>query len=293
MYRWSFDPLVLMSLAVAGAVYWRGQQIGLVPVGRASKVTRRRRQKASFFAGLLVIFLALQSPVDSLGASLFWAHMVQHLMLIMIAAPLLVLGDAAIPLVRGLPLSLRRRGLGFASRQPVLRKLGHALSLITAPAPVLVIFLGNTYLWHWSRLFDLTLQNGAVHVLEHLCFLVTALLFWSRVIDQRGIHARLSDMQRVLYLLTAGFTTNFLAMYFVFAPHPLYSAYANLASRPYGMTVLTDQQLAGGIMWVPVLFIFGGAATFFLFRILGQEDSQRQLGTYTVLIGPTDHAERI
>jgi cytochrome c oxidase assembly factor CtaG len=155
-----------------------------------------------------------------------------------------------------------------------MHRLGHALSWLNGPQSVFIIFLADLYLWHWSRLFNLTLQNNAVHLLEHLCFLVTALLFWGQVIDQRAIHPRLSYARRAVYTVITAAASNVLAMYFVFAPRPLYTAYADLTSRPFGMTALGDQQIAGAIMWVPVLFLFGGAFAVCLYKALDETDDQ-------------------
>lgn len=271
--RWSFEPSVVVGVLIAVLLYWRGTRNAVHLVDGKRAAVRYWRALA-FYAGLGAIVLALESPVDTLSASLFTFHMVQHLLLIMVAAPLLILGDPAITLLRGVPLSVRRPSLGFLVRQPSIHRLGHALSWLNRPQSVFIIFLADLYLWHWSRLFNLTLQSSAVHLLEHLCFLITALLFWGQVIDQRAIHARLSYARRAVYTVITAATSNVLAMYFVFAPRPLYTAYADLTSRPFGMTALGDQQLAGAIMWVPVLFLFGGAFAVCLYKALDETEDQ-------------------
>lgn len=230
-------------------------------------------RSACFYAGLLTIFLALESPIDGLDGQLFWVHMVQHLLLIMVAAPLLVLGDPALPILRSSPLGPRRRVLKAVTTQSWTHRLASVTSRVASPWPAATIFLLDLYLWHWNLLFNLTLQNYAVHIVEHLCFLLTAVLLWSQVIEQRPVHLRLSYLQRAAYVVIVGAAGNLLAMYFVFTPQPLYSQYVRLSPRPFGMTALMDQQLAGALMWVPVLFVFAIAFSVLLYRWLGEEEA--------------------
>ncbi|HEX8918454.1 MAG TPA: cytochrome c oxidase assembly protein [Chloroflexota bacterium] len=271
--QWSFDPSIVIGVILAAALYWRGQH-GAVHVVASRRVAARRWNALAFYAGLGFVVLALESPIDVLSADLFTFHMVQHLLLIMVAAPLLVLGDPSVTLLRGIPLSLRRRTLGRLAGNRGIRWLGHRLSWLIYPRTVFMIFLADLYLWHWSWLFNLTLQNNIVHLLEHICFLGTALLFWSQVIDQRALHPRLSYAQRALYVVIVAACSNVLAMYFVFTPKPLYTAYAHPLHRLYGMTPLGDQQIAGAVMWVPVLFLFGGAFAVCLYKALAQSERE-------------------
>jgi putative membrane protein len=273
--QWSFDPPIVLGIVLAALLYWRG----LRPLSdtHASRRTPTRIWNAlAFYAGLGAIVIALESPIDRLSASLFTFHMMQHVLLIMVAGPLMLLGDPGINMVRGLPLAFRRSVLGFLSRQSWLHSVVNRLSWLRSPAPVLLLFLGDLYLWHWNRLFDLTLQNNTVHISEHFCFLATGLLFWSQIIDQRALHARLPYIQRAVYTLVAAAAGNFLAMYFVFAPKALYTAYAHPGRRLYGMTPLGDQQIAGAIMWIPVLFLFGGAFLILLYKALSEDEHQSQ-----------------
>ncbi len=281
--QWSFDPPVVLVIGLTLLLYARGQ----VRLSRP-QTALRRWQIAAFILGLMAVFAALESPVDAFSATLFWVHMVQHLLLIMVAAPLLVAGDGAAPILRGVPLRWRRPPLRYVGRQPAVRRSGHMLAWLMSPRSVLIIFLVDLYVWHWRALFDLTLRNDSVHLVEHLCFLTTALLFWSRVIDQRGVRTTLAYAHRVVYVLVAAFSSNVLAMYLVFAPRPIYAPYADLASRLYGISALADQQLAGAIMWVPSLFIFGGIAAVLFFKLLGQEDWAQPQGTYRVISDPLD-----
>lgn len=292
LWRWSVDPSIAVGIALVIVLYGRGMARSLRVVGGTSRQSRLP-QALAFAAGLVIVIVALESPIDYLSGSLFTFHMIQHLLLIMVAAPLLLLGDPGVTMMRGIPLQVRRSVLQAGSRRPWVRRSVQIASKIASPRGVFFLFVGDLYLWHWSRLFNLTLQNDTVHLTEHLCFLVTALLWWSQVVDQRAVHARLSYAERAVFtVLTAG-VSNVLALYFVFAPQPLYSAYADLKTRTYGMTVLGDQQIAGAIMWVPVLFVFGGAFAVCLYKALAEDERNPAInpagGTpYTTVFSSTD-----
>jgi len=267
---WSFEPIVLVSLALAAMLYWFGEW---------TSAARPLWRSLCYYAGLLAIFLALESPIDGLDGRLFWVHMLQHLILIMVAAPLIILGDPAMPILRAWPLKPRRRFLRLVTQQPWSRDAGAVLAFLTSPWTAALVFLVDLYLWHWDVLFNLTLRNQAVHDLEHVCFLSTALLLWSQIIDQKPIHARMTYLARAGYILLVGAAGNLLAMYFVFAQRPLYAQYANLFPRPFGMGALMDQQLAGALMWVPVLFVFAIAFCICLYKWLGDEQRSTEVGT--------------
>lgn len=267
---WSFDPGIVAAILVAAALYWRGRR-RLNDVRRGAPLNRRRI--ASFYAGLVVVIIALESPIDSLGAVLFSFHMIQHLLLIMIAAPLILLGDPGVTIVRGIPLSLRRAVLRKGAKQGWLHGLGALFGRVNRPIPAAAIFLVDLYLWHWNFLWNLTLRNDMVHAIEHMCFLFTALILWTQVIDQRALHPRLTYFQRAIFTILVGAAGNLLAMYFVFSTVPVYS-YARELHRPFGMTALGDQQIAGATMWVPVLLLFSGAFAVFMYRGLAEDANQ-------------------
>ncbi len=268
--EWSFDPGIVAGIVLAGILYWLGRR-RLHDVRRGLPLNRRRI--AAFYAGLGVVLIALESPIDSLGEVLFSFHMIQHLLLMMVAAPLILLGDPGVTIVRGIPLSIRRAVLGRGAKQGWLHTLGAWFGKLNQPVPAAIVFLVDLYVWHWDYLWNLTLRNDAVHAVEHLCFLFIALLLWTQVIDQRVLHPRLTYFQRAIYSILVGAAGNLLAMYFVFSSVPLYS-YAHEVGRPFGMTALGDQQIAGAIMWVPVLFLFSGAFAIFMYRGLADDASQ-------------------
>jgi putative membrane protein len=215
----------------------------LYALGRRARDSLRR--DACFYGGLLVIVAAIDSPIDRYADRLFWVHMVQHVLLTMVAPPLILLGRPWPRSVRALPLGVRR----------VVARSLHACRAVAAPLVAFVLFNGVLLAWHVPALFDLTLRNEAVHDLEHALFLVTALLFWTHL-TPTSRRPRLGAAHRIAYGVGAILVSWVLAVVLGFASHPLYGHYAALAHRPGGLSALADQQLAAGIMWVPASIPF-------------------------------------
>ena len=177
--------------------------------------------------------------------------MVQHVLLLVVAPPLIVLARPWVRLWRCLPLGTRRslaRSLAKGERMAPLRS---ATRLLGSPLPGFVLFSVVLLAWHLPVLFEATLRSEALHALEHTLFFGTALMFWKQVIPSPPLHARLLASQRVLYAVGAMIVSWILAVVLALAPHPLYAYYAHLARRPGGISAMADQQLAAGIMWVP------------------------------------------
>jgi cytochrome c oxidase assembly factor CtaG len=184
-----------------------------------------------------VIGVALVSPIATYAEALLSVHMVQHLLLVLVAAPLLVAGRGGPVLAAALPPGARRR-LRAAGASPIGR-------IVTHPLGAWVAFAATGWVVHFSPLFDLALRHETVHAAEHALFLGSGLVFWQPVLGHRGI----SYPVRVLYLAVAMPQNTFLALAIYSASHPLYPTYARLA-RAWGPSVLADQRLGGGVMWV-------------------------------------------
>lgn len=246
-WDWSLDPPLFMAIFMA-ILYWVGDRRTVAP----ERTRRERRWRSvSFYGGLVVLVIALNSPLDALSERLFWVHMIQHVLLLVLAPPLIVIARPWIRLWRGLPLGARLslgHGLAQGGRAAPLRSLSRTLG---SPLPSFVLFSGVLLSWHVPALFDATLHSTAVHALEHALFFSTALLFWKQVLPSPPLHARLDALQRVAYLVGAMVVSWILAIVLALAPHPLYAVYAHEAVRPGGISALADQQIAAGIMWVP------------------------------------------
>jgi putative membrane protein len=231
---WNLEPVILVSLGVTAWVYARG---------------RRARQPVpavlSFAAGLLVLAAALISPIDALGSALFAGHMFQHMLLILVAAPLLVLGAPLGPLLVGLPRAAQLRlGQGWHAVRG-LRAAAHGL---TQPLVVWALHTLVFWAWHAPGLYQAALRSQLIHGLEHLSLLGTALLFWWAVLPARGARPAAQGLA-VLLLFTMALQSGLLGALITFAPEPWYETY-RASTAAWGLTPLEDQQLAGASMWV-------------------------------------------
>jgi putative membrane protein len=253
-WDWSFDPPLVLVIDLA-VFYWVGSRRTLTP--QRKRVTQRWRS-ACFYAALVVLAIALASPIELLSAQLFWVHMIQHVLLLVVAAPLFVLARPWIRLWRCLPLDARRwlaRGISQGESTAPLRTLSHILG---RPVPSFAAFSVVLLAWHVPVLFDATLRSTTLHALEHTLFFCTAIMFWKQVIPSPPLHTGLAAPQRVAYSIGGMIVSWVLAVVLALAPHPLYGFYAHQPSRPGGISAMADQQLAAGIMWVP------GSVTFLI-----------------------------
>jgi cytochrome c oxidase assembly factor CtaG len=236
---WSIQAPVAY-VAIAALLYWLGGR------GWSGRGRDELLRAGSFVAGLVTIVLALDSPIDGYADQLFWVHMLQHVLLLTMAPPLILLGRPWPRMWRALPLRSRTKlGRGIA-----LARWAAPLRALARPLPAWVLFNATVVLWHIPGAYNATLTNNTIHQAEHAMFFFTGLLFWARVIDPGPLRPRLVWPARVAYAVGAMVVGWVLAIVLVIVPHPLYSHYADLAQRPGGITALTDQQLAGGVMWV-------------------------------------------
>jgi putative membrane protein len=234
----------LAAIAAAAVLYYLG--------GRASVTApdaAKRGRGACFYLGLLTLALAIDSPIDAYATTLFWVHMVQHVLLMMVAPPLLLLGKPWPRVVRPFPLAVRRPVARAVLAGEPLSSVRTAARWIGSPWPSFALFNGMLLLWHLPALYDLTLRDGPVHDLEHALFFTTAILFWRHLLPSP--RPQLTDVGRVAYGTAAVLVSWVLAVVLGLAPHAVYSGYADLASRPGGLSALADQQIAAGVMWVP------------------------------------------
>jgi putative membrane protein len=233
---WSWDPsLVYVGLAA-----------GLYVLGSRGRWRPRPLEAVAFFAGLLAIVIALDSPIDDHADQLFWVHMLQHVLLLTVAPPLVLLGRPWPRMWRALPAGPRTR----MARGLAQSRLTAPLRALARPVPAWILFNVTVVAWHIPGAYNATLTNGVVHVCEHTMFFFSGLLFWARVIDPGPLRPRLVWPVRIAYAAGAMVVSWVLAITLVVVPHPLYAHYAQLASRPGGLTAVQDQQIAAGVMWV-------------------------------------------
>src|SRR3954454_23318321 len=236
---WSLDPTVILPLALAAVLYVQAVR----QVDRAHPTNRvPRRRLVAFMAGLLAIELALQSPIERYDTTLFSVHMVQHILLVFVAAPLLALGA---------PITLLLRVVRPDVRTGVVLPILHSRVVRILAFPVIPWILFAAVMWgtHFSPWFDAALEDPLLHQLEHVAFLGAALLFWWPVICLDPSPWRMAPPVRVLYTFLQMPQNTFLSLAIFSATQPLYEHYAT-QTRDWGPSALADQQAAGAIMWV-------------------------------------------
>jgi len=266
---WRFEPAPVIGLTVAALAYLRGwrrlhrQLPSRFPVERL----------ASYLAGLGVVFFALASPLDAFAGWLLTVHMAQHLLLTMVAPPLILLGFPMLPLLTGLPRPFVRDGLGPFLTSPALHRFGRFLVHPFFAGP---LFIVSNLAWHVPALYELALSSPGWHQLEHLCFLGTALLFWWPVVQPWPSRPALPRWAMIPYLLAADLQNTALSAFLSFCGRVVYPTYAT-APRISGLSALDDQAGAGAFMWVSGSMAFLVPAGFIALRYLSP---QRQGATH-------------
>jgi cytochrome c oxidase assembly factor CtaG len=239
---WHFDPVVMALLGGAGAGYLLAYRARRT----AGRVAPPGWAVGAFLAGLGSLAVALLGPPDHFAAVSFAAHMVQHLLLTLVAPPLLLLGR---------PLQLLLQRLGPRYGRPLLRPtFGRAgvrrlLAALTHPLAVLLLFNGSLLLWHHPALYQAALRDQSLHELEHACFFWTALLFWWVLLEPLPRRHRLSPTATLLVLFATWTIGDLLGATLTLAREPLYPLYAE-AQTPWGLSPVADQRLGGLIMWI-------------------------------------------
>ncbi len=256
-FTWNPDPWLIAALLAPAALYVIGLN-NLQAADTRSDLTKWRA--LAFFGGWLALLAALISPLDALGSMLFSAHMLQHELLMLIAAPLLVLGKPLAVFVWGLPPPWRR-AIARPFRSGFWQAPWHQL---TKPLSAWIIHAVVLWGWHAPLLFEASLRNDAIHELQHASFLLSALLFWWALLRGR------TRLSAALYMLTTMIHTGVLGALLTFAPGIWYPAYF-ATTAAWGFSPLEDQQLGGLIMWVPAGFVLMLAGLLLLGKWLSEQ----------------------
>jgi putative membrane protein len=258
--------LVSAALILAALVYVRGwlrtRKVDLDAIG-GWHVT-------SFLVGLSLIWIALASPLATLDHTMLTVHMVQHLLLMTLAPPLIWLGAPVKVLLQGLPqrfVQIISSCLTSAHVQRLGKAIAHPVVCWLAAAGTLVI-------WHIPPVFMLGLQSGMWHGIEQALFFVTGLLFWWPVVQPPSTTSSSSEWSILLYLFLATFPCDVLSGFLVFCDRVVYPVYFSSPQR-LGFSALEDQQCAGALMWTCVTIIYLIAGTIFAARLLSPQDSLR------------------
>ncbi|HEX3454936.1 MAG TPA: cytochrome c oxidase assembly protein [Gaiellaceae bacterium] len=241
---WLLDPSLLSILVLAFVLLYA---LGL----RRRLATGRRRAELWKRTGLLaaafvLLDLVLSPAFDRYAAESQAMHMLQHVVLMAIVPPLVVLAAPWLTVWRALPLDARRSTARAVLRLPA--GVRRALRGLVSPVVAFVLVSADLAVWHVPGLYDLTLRNAVVHDLEHASFLLFGTFYWLALLDSPPMRSRLDNLQRAIYAGAGMITGWLLALVLAFASTPLYSAYADLPRRLGGLSALSDQALAAGVM---------------------------------------------
>ena len=259
-------PLTLITLLTA-VVYVRGWF--LIRRTRPKQFTITRL--GSFLGGLAVLWISIGSPVDGFADALLSAHMVEHLLLMSVVPPLVLLGLPAVPLLRGLPGPLTRAVAGPLLRVPSLRRFGHWL---VTPLPAWLLMNAAFLGWHIPAAYDFALEHENWHAVEHLCFLGTSLLFWFVIIQPWPAESRGRSWAVIAFLISADLVNTILSASLAFVGRPVYAYYVN-NPNPFGVSLVDDQVTGAVIMWVAGSTIFLIPAMGLAYKLISGSNPKR------------------
>ena len=264
---WSLDPGLLIPATLLVGLYLRG-----LYVWRDRSRPHPWWRVGSYLLGVAVLLLAIESPLDALAAHHFSMHMVQHELLIMFAAPLILLGAPTTPMLRGLPRSFRRSYVRPMVRRPEAYALFRAA---THPLVVVVAFTALMWAWHLAPgWYDAALEHALVHDLQHASFMTGGLLIWWNIIDPAPLRARVGYITRMGLLVAVSTPKSLLGALITFNESTLYGFYDEVWPI-LDLTPLEDQEIGGLIMWVPSQMMFLLAAGV-VFAVWAHKAEQRQ-----------------
>jgi cytochrome c oxidase assembly factor CtaG len=268
---WTIDPAVAVPAAAAAALYLGGWAL----LSRRMPERFGAAQATAFLGGIAAMVVALCPRIESLGRDSLQAHMIQHLLLMLVAPPLIWLGAPVAPLLRGLPRPARRVAAAWLATRPV-RWLARALA---DPRIAWLGFALAFWVWHLPAPYELALRSDAWHHVEHASFFLTALVFWRPVILAWPARRAWPRWAMIVYLLLAEAQNTLLSAILTFADRVIYPSYAGAGRLP-GVGALEDQALAGMIMWVPGSLAFLAPVLWLLMTMLAHPagDDERWLG---------------
>ena len=265
---WSYDPWLLTPLYLTGIGFYAGTQRVWHAAGFNHGV--QVAQVAAFWAGWLVLGLAITSPLHWLGERLFSAHMIEHELMMVVAAPLMAYARINGALLWSLPRGWRP----VAGRLVTTGLIAVCWRAISHPVAATALHGAALWLWHAPPLYRLVLENGAVHRLQHISFFLTALLFWWVLFYGKGVgrSRRIRDGISVACLFVTVLHSGLLGALLTLSPR-LWFPQQGLLAADFGLTPLEDQQLAGLLMWIPMGTLYTCAGLFFAYRWLSLSGS--------------------
>jgi cytochrome c oxidase assembly factor CtaG len=258
--EWSPPIIINVVIFVTALLYLRGW----LSLRRSSPDLLRPSRLTAFLAGMFSLWIAIGSPLSAFDEASLTVHMVQHILLMLVVPPLVLLGAPSLPFLHGLPQSFVRSTLGPFLRWAPVQSLGNFLT-----HPVVCWSLAAAALigWHVPSAFELALRSEAWHEVEHACFLATSILFWWPVVQPFPSEARWPRWSMPLYLFLGTLPGGALGAFLAFCDRVLYPSY-NEAPSLFVITPLQDQIFAGALMWVFGLFVCMIPAVFMTLKLL-------------------------
>jgi putative membrane protein len=239
--QWDIPWIVTTALVITLAIYVRGW----IRIRRTRPDKFPQWRLYAFAGGILALFVAVASPLDTFSETLLFMHMGQHFVLMSVAPPLIVLGAPVVPMLRGLP-----RGVIRALRPLFAHGVVHRIGGFLTMPRVAWLAMNLAYVgWHIPRAYEYALSSENVHNCEHACFFFTSLMFWWPLIAPWPFRQNYSRWLLVPYLLLADLVNTGLSAFLCFSGRLIYPSYA-IEPRPFGLPALNDQIAAGAFMWV-------------------------------------------
>ena len=261
--EWSPPLISNAAIFLTGLFYLRGW----FSLRRSSHDLFAPLRLAAFLAGLFFLWIAIGSPLAAFDEASLTVHMIQHILLMLVIPPLVLLGEPSLPLLHGLPQGFVRTTLGPLLRWDSMQSLG---KFLTHPLVCWILAAVAVIGWHAPAAFELALRSEAWHEVEHACFLTTSLLFWWPVVQPFPSEARWPRWSMPLYLFLGTLPGGALGAFLAFSDRVLYPSY-NEAPSLFGITPLQDQVFAGALMWVFGLFVCMVPAVFITLNLLSPQ----------------------
>lgn len=251
---WSLQVQIVLPLLVALYLYRTGFKS--LTAKRSFFITPSATwQKRSFYMGILTIFLALESPIDTLSVTSFSWHMGQHMLLLLVVPPFILTGAPWMALYEGIPDSFRPKLAKYANRVISKNYVSKTVAFLTKPGIALGIFSLDLWIWHIPAIYDLTFRYATLHDFEHSTFLGVGMLYFSTLLDSPPIQVSLSPLKKIPYIFGGIVACWILGIVLTFATAPLYSPYLHQAHSTIA-SVLASQQLGAAMMWAPSMIPF-------------------------------------
>jgi len=263
LHSWSLPISTTLVLIAVAFVYLRGWY----QLRNALPSLLSGWRLVAFVSGVVSLWVAVASPLGALDHQLLTAHMAQHLLLMTVASPLILLGAPAIALLHGLPQPFIRGVLGLLQQNPPAHKLG---SIVTHPVFCWLVSTAVVIGWHVPTLFELGMQSAEWHEAERACFLAAGLLFWWPVVQPWPSLERWPRWRIPLYLFLATLPCDALSAFLAFCNRVVYTHY-QAGNQLFGFSPLGDQECAGALMWVCVTFAYLGPAAVVTFQLLSPQ----------------------